>query len=336
MLIVGISGKELAANERQWLQDPNCAGVILFTRNFSSRAQIIELTQAIREAAPKPQLICVYQEGGPVQRFRDGFFRLPPLARFGAIYERDHGAALKLAQDHAWLMAGEIRALGIDLSFAPVVDLGRGNRAIGERAFHESPSVVAEFARAYVRGMHEAGMAATLKHFPGHGSVLEDTHFDAAVDPRPLDVLRNEDLKPFVAGIEAGAEAVMMAHVTYPAVAPEPAGYSPRWMREILRQEMGFRGVIFSDDIGMAAATSAGGVGARIDAHLDAGCDVVLVCAPALVGDSLDAMKRRPKPVSTALAALMGRAAGDLDRLQSEARYDDVRTVLSGPDFPVA
>ena len=336
MLVIGIAGKELAAEEHEWLQHPGCAGVILFTRNFSSRAQVTELTQAIRAVAPRPQLICVDQEGGPVQRFRDGFFRLPPLARFGVLHERDPEAALELARDHAWLMASEIRALGVDLSFAPVVDLGRGNRAIGERAFHESPTVVTEFTRAYVRGMHEAGMAATLKHFPGHGSVLEDTHFDAAVDPRPLDVLREEDLKPFAAGIEAGAEAVMMAHVTYPAVAPEPAGYSPRWMREILRRDMNFRGVIFSDDIGMAAATSAGGVAARIDAHLDAGCDVVLVCAPALVADSLKAMDRRPAPESTALATLMGRGTIHWDGLQAEARYDGIRTALSGPDFLVA
>jgi beta-N-acetylhexosaminidase len=336
MLVVGIAGKELTAEEREWLRHPGCAGVILFTRNFASRAQIIELTQAIRDTAPRSQLICVDQEGGPVQRFREGFFRLPPLARFGAIHDRDPEAALNLARDHAWLMASEIRALGVDLSFAPVVDLGRGNRAIGERAFHESPAVAAEFTHAYVRGMHEAGMAATLKHFPGHGSVLEDTHFDAAVDPRPLDVLRNEDLRPFVAGIEAGAEAVMMAHVTYPTVAPEPAGYSVRWMKEILRQEMKFRGVIFSDDIGMAAATSAGGVAARIDAHLDAGCDVVLVCAPTLVADSLKAMDRRPAANPTTLAALMGREKPDWDSLRAEARYDDVRTALSGPDFPVA
>lgn len=336
MLVIGVAGKELSAEERDWLQHDACAGVILFTRNFTSRTQVSELSQAIREAAARPQLLCVDQEGGPVQRFREGFFRLPPLSRLGVIHERDAGTALKLAQDHAWLMASEIRALGIDLSFAPVIDLGRGNRAIGERAFHESPSVVSEFTHAYVRGMHEAGMAATLKHFPGHGSVLEDTHFDAAVDPRSLDVLRDEDLQPFVAGIEAGAEAVMMAHVTYPAIAPEPAGYSPRWMQDILRGEMNFQGVIFSDDIGMAAATSAGGVAARIDAHLDAGCDVVLVCAPTLVADALKAMDRRPATNITVLSTLMGQGTCVWDSLQAEARYDGVRTALSGPDFTVA
>ncbi len=155
--------------------------------------------------------------------------------------------------------------------------------------------MVAAFTRAYVRGMHGVGMAATLKHFPGHGTVLEDTHFDDAVDPRPLDVLRAEDLVPFAAGIEAGADAVMMAHVAYPQVAPEPAGYSRRWIEEILRAEMGFRGVVFSDDIGMAAAYSAGGVKARIDAHLDAGCDVV-PGLPSRTGRGIPARGRRPPP----------------------------------------
>lgn len=330
MLVIGIAGKELSPAERDWLQHPACAGVILFTRNFASRDQVAELTQSIRDAAPRPQLICVDQEGGRVQRFREGYAELPPLEEFGKLYASDTSAALKLAEEHAWLMASEIRATGVDLSFAPVVDLGRGNRAIGNRAFHAEPAIVAEFTRAYVRGMHAAGMAATLKHFPGHGSVLEDTHFDEAIDPRPLETLRKEDLVPFVAGIEAGADAVMMAHVAYPAVAPEPAGYSPRWMQQILREEMAFRGVIFSDDIGMAAAESAGGVAARIYAHLDAGCDVVLVCPPALVADSLAAMDSRPASNTAALASLMGRGAAGWRGLLAEARYDGARTALSG------
>lgn len=336
MLVIGISGHELTATEREWLQHPSIGGVILFKRNFASRAQVTELSQAIRDAAPRPQLLCVDQEGGRVQRFREGYYELPSLEGFGRLFEQDREAALRLAREHAWLMASEIRATGVDLSFAPVVDLGRGNRAIGDRAFHPEPAIVSEFTRAYVAGMHEAGMAATLKHFPGHGSVLEDTHFDDAVDGRPLDVLHAEDLKPFVAGIEAGAEAVMMAHVKYPAVAPEPAGYSPRWIREILRQDMGFKGVVFSDDIGMAAAESAGGIKARIDAHLDAGCDVVLVCAPALVADSLKAMDTRPAADPAALASLMGRGTTAWDGLLADARYDGARKDLSGNPLGVA
>ncbi|HEX5756700.1 MAG TPA: beta-N-acetylhexosaminidase [Arenimonas sp.] len=335
MLVIGIAGTELSAEERDWLQHPSVAGVILFSRNFASKAQVAELSASIRAAAPRPQLLCVDQEGGRVQRFRDGYAALPPLEGFGAMYRQDPAGALRMAEQHAWLMASEVRASGVDLSFAPVVDLGRGNLAIGNRAFAAEPEIVAEFTRAYVRGMHAAGMAATLKHFPGHGSVLEDTHFDNAVDPRPLETLRAEDLVPFVAGIEAGADAVMMAHVSYPAVAPEPAGYSPRWLRDILRNEMGFRGVIFSDDIGMAAAESAGGVAARIDAHLDAGCDVVLVCAPALVVDSLAAMDRRPHSNTATLSALLGRGPCGWDGLLADARYHQARSQLTGADSQV-
>lgn len=327
MLVIGISGTELTAQERDWLQNDSVAGVILFTRNFASRQQVVDLCAAIRAAAPRPQLICVDQEGGRVQRFRDGYSALPSLEGFGALYAQEPEAALKLAEEHAWLMASEVRASGIDLSFAPVVDLARGNRAIGDRAFSADPQVVAAFTRAYVRGMHSVGMAATLKHFPGHGTVLEDTHFDDAVDPRSLEVLRKEDMVPFVAGIEAGADAVMLAHVTYPAVAPEAAGYSPRWINEILRQEMGFRGVVFSDDIGMAAAFSAGGVKARIDDHLDAGCDVVLVCAPKLVEESLRAMEGRSSNTA-ALLGLMGRGGLGWDGLLADTRYGDAQSRL--------
>ena len=198
------------------------AGVILFKRNFASREQVGELSAAIRAAAPRPQLICVDQEGGRVQRFREGYSALPPLQGFDALYATDPEAALALAEQHAWLMASEVRASGVDLSFAPVVDLGRGNLAIGDRAFSADPQVVAAFTAAYVRGMHSVGMAATLKHFPGHGTVLEDTHFHDASDPRSLDELRALDLIPFAAGVTAGADAVMMAHVVYPQVAPEP------------------------------------------------------------------------------------------------------------------
>ena len=335
MLVIGIAGTELNAQERDWLQHDACAGVILFTRNFASKAQVAELSAAIREAAPRPQLVCVDQEGGRVQRFRDGYSALPSLEGFGLQYASDPDAALAQAQEHAWLMASEVRASGVDLSFAPVVDLGRGNRAIGNRAFSADPQIVAAFTRAYVQGMHAADMAATLKHFPGHGSVLEDTHFDDAVDPRSLDVIRNEDLIPFVAGIDSGADAVMMAHVLYPEVAPEPAGYSKFWIEDILRLEMGFRGVVFSDDIGMAAAFSAGGVKARIDAHLDAGCDVVLVCHPDLVEESLAAVEGRTLN-TMALAGLIGRGALGWDGLLADARYSDAQSRLASTTGGIA
>lgn len=329
MLVIGVAGTELTAQERDWLQHDACGGVILFSRNFASKQQVAELSQAIREAAPRPQLVCVDQEGGRVQRFRDGYSAFPPLETFDALYRRDPEGALKLAAEHAWLMASEVRATGVDLSFAPVVDLGRGNRAIGDRAFSADPQVAAAFTRAYVEGMHAADMAATLKHFPGHGSVLEDTHFDDAVDPRSLDEIRALDLVPFAAGIEAGADAVMMAHVRYPAVDPDPAGYSRRWIEDILRKEMGFRGVVFSDDIGMAAAFSAGGIKARIDAHLDAGCDVVLVCHPELVPESLAAVEGR-RLNTAAMASLIGRGPFGWRELLADARYAPAKNRIEG------
>lgn len=329
MLVIGVAGTELTAQERDWLRHDACAGVVLFSRNFASKAQVAELSAAIREAAGRPQLVCVDQEGGRVQRFREGYSALPPLDGFGRRYAADPQGALKLAEEHAWLMANEVRASGVDLSFAPVVDLGRGNLAIGNRAFSDDPQVVAEFTRAYVRGMHAAGMAATLKHFPGHGSVQADTHLDEAVDPRSLDELRAADLIPFVAGIEAKADAVMMAHVRYPAIAPEPAGYSRYWIEEILRGEIGFRGVVFSDDIGMKAASAAGGVKARVTAHYDAGCDVVLACHPQLVEEALAAVEGR-RLNTMALAGLIGRGAMGWDGLLADARYGAARSRLEG------
>ena len=327
MLLIGIAGTELTPQERDWLQHDAVAGVVLFKRNFASRGQVTELTAAIRAATPRPLLLAVDQEGGRVQRFREGYADLPPLEGFGQLYARDPDAALALAGEHAWLMASEIRATGLDLSFAPVVDVGHGNLAIGNRAFAEDPQVVAALTAAYVRGMHEAGMAATLKHFPGHGTVREDTHVDTAIDPRPLHEIEAHDLLPFRAGIDAGADAVMMAHVIYPHVAPEPAGYSPRWINGILREQMGFRGVVFSDDIGMAASFAAGGVKGRVDAHLDAGCDVVLVCHPELVEESLQAVAGRALNTG-ALLGLIAHGAMGGGGLLADARHADIRNRL--------
>lgn len=326
MIVIGIAGKELQAHERDWLRHDACAGVCLFSRNFASREQVTELCASIRAATNKPLLITVDQEGGRVQRFREGYSKLPPLQGFEPLYDADPQAALKLAEEHAWLMASEMRATGIDLSFAPVVDLGRGNKAIGNRAFAAHPQVVAEFARAYVRGMHAAGMAATLKHFPGHGTVQEDTHFDEAVDPRPYAQIRHEDLLPFVAGIEAGADAVMMAHVKYPAVDDVPAGFSKKWIGDILRNELHFRGVVFSDDIGMAGAGAAS-VKSRIDAHLDAGCDVVLACHPDIAEEALRAVEGRA-PNAAALASLIGRGALGWAGLLADNRYSNAQRQL--------
>lgn len=327
MLVIGISATELQPAERDWLAHPAVGGVILFTRNFASRQQVTDLCAELRAAAPRPLIVCVDQEGGPVQRFRESFSALPELSRLGALFDTDAVGAMQLARRHAWLMASEMRAIGLDLSFAPVVDLKRGNRAIGERAFHASPGIVANLGAAYVQGLHAAGMVATLKHFPGHGSVLEDTHYDAALDPRPLAVLEAEDLLPFRTGFSAGAEAVMMAHVSYPAMDVEPAGYSRAWI-DYLRRELKFSGVIFSDDIGMAAAHSAGGVAARLKAHYDAGCDSVLVCAPGLVPDALAAMDHI-EIRADALAMLRGREVVDWATLVADARWREAREGLA-------
>lgn len=306
MLIIGIAGHALTEEERGWIAHPYVGGVILFKRNFADRGQVTALIESIRRARAAPLLLCVDQEGGPVQRFRDGFTVLPALAKIGALYERDRSAAVARAEEHAWVMASEMRAVGIDLSFAPVVDVQRGNVCIGERAFHPDPEAVSELSLAYLRGMRVAGMAATIKHFPGHGSVREDTHVADAVDPRTLDEIGEVDLKPFADAIEHGAEAVMMAHVRYPGVDERPAGYSPKWIGEILRRELGFRGAVFSDDIGMAAAFGVGGVPARIAAHLDAGCDFVLVCHPELVPGALAAVLGRAPEAQALVERLQG------------------------------
>ena len=316
MLIIGVHGAQLQAHEREWIRAPVVSGVILFTRNFVSRTQVIQLIADIRTLRDDAFLICVDQEGGPVQRFRnDGFTRLPALARIGERYARDPNQAIELAEEHAWLMATEMRAIDIDISFAPVLDLARGNRIIGERSFDADPAVVSRLGLAYMRGMRLAGMAATVKHFPGHGSVLEDTHVESASDTRSLHEIRATELIPFTDAISAGADAVMMAHVTYPNVDEKPAGYSRIWIETILRGEMNFRGVVFSDDISMAAAEGAGSIGARISAHRDAGCDLVLVCKPDVVGEALAAHARSTPCDAAKVSSLRGSAAQTWDDL---------------------
>jgi len=223
MLIIGFKGTQLQPHEREWLRHPAVSGTILFSRNFSSRDQVAALIEDIRRVrSDEAFFISVDQEGGPVQRFREGFTRLPAIGRIGERFAADPKFAVELAEEHAWLMASEMRAIDIDLSYAPVLDLDRGNRIIGERSFSADPAIVSQLGLAYLRGMRLAGMAATIKHFPGHGSVREDTHIEAAVDRRTIDEIRKADLLPFVDAANAGAEAVMMGHVTYPDVDSKP------------------------------------------------------------------------------------------------------------------
>jgi len=322
MLMIGLAGLELTDAERRRLVASGVSGVLLFARNFASREQVSTLIESIHEVAGEDILVAVDQEGGPVQRFRDGFTRLPALAKVGAVYDRNPVEAIRLAEEHAWVMASEMRAIGVDFSFAPVVDLARGNAAIGTRAFHADPAAAAELGQAYVRGMHLGGMAAVLKHFPGHGSVAVDTHKATAVDPRPLETIRREDLHPFAECIEARVEAVMMAHVIYPAVDAQPAGFSKLWIRDILRGDLGFKGAVISDDISMAAAGAAGGVAARVAAHLDAGCDLVLACFPDVVDEAIAAVQGRAATAPERLAALRGALGATWEGLTDNPQRD--------------
>jgi beta-N-acetylhexosaminidase len=322
MLMIGLAGTRLAPSEHAWLTASGVSGVILFARNFESREQLMALVDAIRDVGGEDMLVAVDQEGGPVQRFREGFTRLPPLSAIGAEYGRDPENAIRLAEEHAWVMSSELRASGVDFSFAPVVDLARGNAAIGPRAFHADPAVAAELAQAYVRGMHLGGMAAVLKHFPGHGSVAVDTHKATAIDPRTLDQIRRDDLVPFVEGVAAHAEAVMVAHVIYPEVDAQPAGFSRRWIGEILRAELGFNGAVISDDISMAAAGAAGGVAERVRAHLDAGCDLVLACFPNVVDEAIAAVHGHAATAPERLAALRGAVASTWEGLLDNPQRD--------------
>ncbi len=333
MLMIGVAGLTVADHEKRWLTAPGVAGVLLFSRNYQSREQLVALCESIRDIGGEQLLIAVDQEGGPVQRFRNGFTRLPALAAIGAVYDHDPAEAVRLAEEHAWVMASELRASGVDFSFAPVIDLARGNAAIGLRAFHADPAITAELAQAYVRGMHLGGMAAVLKHFPGHGSVAADTHKAQAIDPRSLDDIRRDDLLPFADCIEAKVEAVMMAHVTYPAVDAQPAGYSRVWIEQILRDELGFAGIVISDDISMAAAGAAGSVGERVRAHLDAGCDLVLACFPDAVDDAIAAVQAGTLADATQFDTLRGALgaswAGLLDNPQRDRFVARITALLA-------
>lgn len=277
ILMLDLDGTELTADERILLAEPAVGGVILFARNVQDREQVTRLVADIRSCRPE-LLIAVDQEGGRVQRLREGFTRLPPMAHFGEMYAHDPKRALALSRDCGWLMASEVLATGIDFSFAPVLDLGRPiSRVIGNRAFSESPAVTAALATEFLKGMKAAGMASTGKHFPGHGGVAADSHTDIPKDTRSLTDIRNEDMLPFVECMPL-LDAIMPAHVIYPAADANCAGFSPYWLQTVLRGELGFEGVIFSDDLVMAGAATVGGMAERVDAALEAGCDMLLVC----------------------------------------------------------
>lgn len=278
-VMLDVAGLVLTAADKQRLQHPSCGGVILFARNFESLSQLRVLTAEIKALRSPELLIAVDQEGGRVQRFREGFLDLPPVRQLGSLYDASSEQGLLAADHYGWLMAAECLATGVDFSFAPVLDLDYGrSQVIGDRAFHADPDKVIALASAYIQGMRRAGMVAIGKHFPGHGYVTADSHNDLPVDHRGWEDMSANDLQPFRALLPAGLAGIMPAHVIYDACDAQPAGFSRWWLQTVLRGQLGFKGVIFSDDLSMRAAHSAGPPAQRAKAALAAGCDVLLVC----------------------------------------------------------
>ena len=278
-VMVDLAGTTISELETELLLAPQVGGVILFTRNFASVEQVTQLVSEIHALRTPHLLVAIDHEGGRVQRFREGFTRLPAAAVFGEMFRRDEQAARRCAEQTGWLMAAECRATGIDFSFAPVLDLAHGvSGVIGNRAFHSNPEITATLAYAFMHGMSAAGMPAVGKHFPGHGGVVEDSHLALPIDKRDLETLLKEDIVPFERMINNGLRAIMPAHVIYEKVDDKPAGFSKIWLQKILRQRLKFQGLIFSDDLTMEAASIAGSYGERADLALAAGCDMVLVC----------------------------------------------------------
>lgn len=275
-LMLDIAGTTLTAEDIELLQAPQVGGLILFSRNIESPQQVRELTNHIRQVRPE-MLIAVDQEGGRVQRLRQGFSRLPAMGRLGELYVQQPEQAIQLAEQCGWLMATEVLAVGIDFSFAPVLDIDDISDVIGDRAFSKNIKDIIILANAFMQGMKRAGMATTGKHFPGHGSVKADSHIAAAIDPRSYDEIYQHDMQSFIQ-LMPQLDALMPAHVIYPNVDENPAGFSRFWIQDVLRQRLGFNGVLFSDDLSMQAACVAGGADARILSALNAGCDMGLVC----------------------------------------------------------
>lgn len=329
-VMLDLEGTEVSDVEREILQHPVVGGVILFSRNYEHPEQLAELTGQIHALRRPSLIVAIDQEGGRVQRCKNGFTELPAVHRIGRLYDIDQAVADEVARSCGWLMAAELRGLGVDLSFAPVLDLDRGvSEVIGDRAFHRDPEVVSRLAGRYCSGMRAAGMVATGKHFPGHGAVVADSHVALPEDHRAYaDIL--EDMLPYERLIPTALEAVMVAHVVYSNLDPRPAGYSSWWLTSELRERMRFQGVVFSDDLTMAGAAVAGSPQDRAQAALEAGCDMVLVCndrdGALAVVESLENYNEPPSQVR--LARLHGKGSTSLEDLQRIGAWTEARRAV--------
>jgi len=333
-----IDGTELTPSDREFLMHPAVGGVILFSRNYRTPAQLAALTGAIHALRTPPLLVAVDQEGGRVQRFREGFSELPPARWLGRRYDADPDTGRRLARHAGWLLAAELGAVGIDFSFAPVLDLDWGlSEVIGDRAFHAAPETVGELASACMHGMQDAGMAAVAKHFPGHGAVVPDSHEELPVDRRPFGEIM-EDLKPFERLVRAGVPGVMTAHVVYSEVDARPATFSRWWIGEELRGRLGFDGAVFSDDLSMKATQSVGSMSRRAREALQAGCDMVLVCNDRARAEATaeGLGDHRNPPSLVRLARFHGRRRTGRQRLLGGERWQALHAELAeAMDRPV-
>ena len=308
-VMLDIDGLSLTPADRDLLREPAVGGLILFSRNYESPQQIADLVAEVRALRSPPPIVAVDHEGGRVQRFRDGFSAVPPMRTIGRQYNREPDAALALARQAGWLIGSELRAVGIDLSFAPCVDLDWGvSEVIGDRAFHAKPEIVASLAAEFSRGMRSSGMAAVAKHFPGHGAVVADSHEKLPVDRREYGDLL-DDMRPYDKLIGSGLIAgVMMAHIVYREMDAMPAGFAPYWIQRELRERLGFDGAVLSDDLSMKATREYGSMADRAKLALEAGCDMVLVCNDrSAAASTVKALRDYSNPLSLVrLARLHG------------------------------